>query len=518
MPPTYPDGQPHAMSRLAAAYRVTERLWWQMAPGSIVLLIAALTVVRAFVANSAGLLWDEPYYWMWSQHLVAGYYDHPPMVAYWIWAGTHLLGDSPLGIRLPFVLNTVATSFAAYGIGRALFGERVGWLALLWTNVSPLLGIAGMMATPDGPSVLFWTLTVFALAMVARTGRGEWWLAVGLFAGLGAMSKYTNLFLGPGILLALLVDPRLRRWFASPWLWAGGVAAIIVFLPVIVWNAGHDWASFRFQFGRVGEARFAPVYFLTLIVVQPLIFNPYAAVFVGRGIRLWLANASPDGPEIGILVATAIPAVAFILFQATHGEVLQHWLAPVFPSLTVAAVAAAATLHGDPDSLIRRIRTDVVPLGLLAALVVWVYALTPLDRFFPGKDPIDSMRGWPAYIAEIEALREKTGARWIATAGYELTAELSFELRGSGTVVPITERARYGFAPSPDPALLGEPALLVFRVGDPLSTAALRCFTTLTEVGAVTRRGAVTALEDARAFLAEGLSPDAFAIGCDKRD
>jgi 4-amino-4-deoxy-L-arabinose transferase-like glycosyltransferase len=33
---------------------------------------------------------DEAYYWMWSKHLAFGYYDHPPMVALVIRAGTDL--------------------------------------------------------------------------------------------------------------------------------------------------------------------------------------------------------------------------------------------------------------------------------------------------------------------------------------------------------------------------------------------------------------------------------------------
>lgn len=504
------------MPSLAAAYRVTERLWWGMSARRIVALVAVLTLVRFVVAARAGLLWDEPYYWMWSEHLAAGYYDHPPMVAWWIRAGTTFLGDGSLGIRFLFVLNVAAVAFAAYGIGRALFDDRVAWMAALWTSVTPLLGIAGFMATPDGPSVLFWTLAVFAYAMVVKTERGAWWLAVGVCAGLGLLSKYTNLFLGLGIVLSLLLDARLRRWFVSPWLWAGGALALVVFLPVVLWNVGNDWISFRFQFGRLGEARFTPVYLLTLIWVQPLIFNPYALVFLARGIRLWLARA-PHGREIGILFATTIPAIVFIVFQATHGEVLQHWLAPVFPTLMVAAVAAASTVPDDNrHGLLRRIRTDVVPLGLLAAAVVFIYATTPLDRYYPRIDPLNSMRGWPEYAATVEAARETSGATWIATAGYDLTAELAYELRDRATVVPVTERVRYTFLPPPDPALLEQPALFVSSAAE--ANRLTDCFGRLTEIGTAERRGAGRVLATSRLFLAEDAPPDLFSRGCDGAD
>lgn len=503
------------MSSLAAAYRVTERLWWQMSPRRILGLIAILTLVRMVAAANAGLLWDEPYYWMWAQRLAAGYYDHPPMVAWWIALSTLAAGDGALGIRLIFVLNIVAVSFAAYGIGRTLFGERIGWLSALWVNVTPLIGIAGFMATPDGPSTLFWTLAVFAFARLATTERGPWWLAVGAFAGLGLLSKYTNLFLGLGIVLALALDPRLRRWFASPWLWAGGIVAVAIFLPVVLWNASHDWISFRFQFGRLGEATFTPVFLLTLLVVQPLLFNPLAAVFVGRGVHLWWRGGDDDGVRaLRLLLLTALPAVVFILFQATHGEVLQHWLAPVFPALTVAAVAAASTIAEERQWLVRRIRTDVVPFGLMAMVVVYIYALTPLDRFYPGADPLNAVRGWPAYAATIEAKRAEAGAAWIGTAGYDLTAELTYELRGVVPVVPVTERIRYGFLTAPGPALLAEPGLLV--VPERTKDAVAGCFGQMTDLGTAERRAAGNVLATSRLVRVEGVPDDLLARGCER--
>ncbi len=503
------------MSRLAAAYEKTERLWWAINPRGIILLIAILSGVRFLVLNHAGMLWDEPYYWMWSRYPSFGYFDHPPMVAWWIWAGTHLAGDGVIGIRLPFFLNTLAVSAAAWGIGRILFTPRIGWLAALWTNLLPLFGIAGMMATPDGPSTLFWTLTVVAYAMVLRSGNGRWWLLVGLLAGLGLVSKYTNLFLGAGLVLSLLLDPSQRRWFRSPWLYAGGLVALIIFLPVIQWNAANAWISFRFQFGRIGEWNFDIARLLTLAVVQPLIFNPLAFLLLFSAPRLW-QGIGPFQSYTGNLLATTLPAIAFITFQSLHGEVLQHWLAPVFPTLTVIAVAAASALAPE-QWLMRRVRTDVVPFAITAAAVVFVYATLPLERWMPLGDPLNSMRGWPRFAAEVEDMRQTAGAAWIATVGYPATAQLTWELREKATVVPVAERHRYGFELTPDAALLDLPALVITRGSEADRVMMEHCFASLKPLGEVTRRSAAAGpLQAFEAFLGKGANPAAIGkTGCE---
>ena len=50
--------------------------------------LAVLTLLRLALAARLPLAPDEAYYFLWSRHLQAGYFDHPPMVALWIRAGT----------------------------------------------------------------------------------------------------------------------------------------------------------------------------------------------------------------------------------------------------------------------------------------------------------------------------------------------------------------------------------------------------------------------------------------------
>ncbi len=84
---------------------------------------------------------------------------------------------------------------------------------------------ASFVATPDAPSTLFWTLALWAAAEAITRQRPNWWLAVGLFAGLGLVGKYTNAWLGVGLVLFLFATAEGRSQLRCWQLWVGGVVA-----------------------------------------------------------------------------------------------------------------------------------------------------------------------------------------------------------------------------------------------------------------------------------------------------
>src|SRR5437016_10487656 len=215
------------------------------------LAILALVVLRLVAAAWTPLTFDEAYYWMWSKHLAGGYYDHPPMVALVIRAGTVIAGDTEFGVRLVSILLALPMSFAVYRAAEILFGgARVAASAAILLNATLMAAVGTLIVTPDSPLLVASSFVLFFLAKVLQSGQGTWWLAVGAAAGAALLSKYTALFFGPAILIWLAAVPKLRRWLMSPWLYLGGVVALLMFAPVILWNADHQWVSFIKQIGR----------------------------------------------------------------------------------------------------------------------------------------------------------------------------------------------------------------------------------------------------------------------------
>ena len=216
-------------------------------------LIAALIFLRAVMAGLLPLSADEAYYWLWSKNLAAGYYDHPPMIAWLIRAGTMLFGDTPLGVRFAgIVLSLPASWFVWQGAALILKDANRAALAALLFNLTLMISVELLAATPDMPSVAAAAAFVYFLARVQANGEGHWWLAVGIAGGLGLLSKYSALFLGFGTLIWLVVDARNRKWLVSPWPYLGAGLALLIVTPHLLWQAQHHWMTFAFQFGRVG--------------------------------------------------------------------------------------------------------------------------------------------------------------------------------------------------------------------------------------------------------------------------
>ena len=87
-------------------------------------LIAVLILLRAVMAAWLPLSADEAYYWLWSRHLAAGYYDHPPAIAFLIRLGTLLFGDTR--IRRARSAASILSPLASWFVWQAGAGRSCG--------------------------------------------------------------------------------------------------------------------------------------------------------------------------------------------------------------------------------------------------------------------------------------------------------------------------------------------------------------------------------------------------------
>jgi 4-amino-4-deoxy-L-arabinose transferase-like glycosyltransferase len=422
-----------------------------LTPRTLFLMIGALFVLRIVAAAALPLSADEAYYWLWSKRLAAGYYDHPPAIAFLIRAGTSLFGDDSLGVRFGSLVLSIAAGGFVWRAGAAILDdEKSAALGCLLFNLTPMAAIETMAATPDAPLIAASAAFLYALAKLDRSADGRWWLAAGAAGGLALLSKYTGFFLGLGA-LAWLLTARGRPWWRSPWLYVGGLVALIIFAPNLVWNAIHGWETFAFQFGRIGRGGLTLRYIVEFAGAQLLLASPFVLVcaviaLIGAPRRLTMV--------IALILPAALVFAAHALFDRVQG----NWPCFLYPALAVAAALAASPTKREPSGFARWSLRLAIPtaVGLLALIYLQAFFdVIPLGR----ADPTTRLLayGFSDVVRDLDARPDRPAA--VLTSDYETTAWLAFY--GHFPVIQVDESARWPDRPPPNAALLNQPLLYV---------------------------------------------------------
>ena len=470
--------------------------------------VLALVALRLVAAAWTPLAFDEAYYWMWSKHLASGYYDHPPLVALVIRLGTMIAGDSEFGVRLVSILLALPMSFAVYRTAAILFGSmRMAANATILLNVTLMAAVGTLIVTPDSPLLVACSFVLFFLVKVLQTGRGGWWLAVGAAAGLALLSKYTALFFGPAILIWLLLVPKLRRWLISPWPYLGALVALVIFSPVILWNADHQWVSFIKQIGRARIADFRIGFIGELIPTQIAFATPLVFVLGAMGLYALVMRKTGALAARALINATFWTIVVYFVWHSLHARVEANWFAPVYPAFAISAAVAANLVRweGRAQRLVDFCLRWASPLGIIMFVLLVVQANTGVLTGYRRDATVRSVGvGWRELAAGIEAVRIRVGASCVLAPDYGTTSWLAFYLPKGSCVLQQTQRFRWVNMPEPDPRLLAGKLLYVDEVrpgGQPALTAT---FARIEPVAQIPRKRGPLTIETYQLDLLDG--------------
>jgi hypothetical protein len=407
----------------------TDRAAWLAALG----VIAFGTVLRLIVGARLPLLPDETYYWDWSRHLAFGYFDHPPMIAWLIGLGSTLLGDNALGVRImPIIAGTVAA------LGMALIARRVADAhtaaeTAIVITVMPLASAGLVLATNDAPLLAFVALTLYAIVCALQATPGSpasfrAWCWAGVALGFAFWSKYTSILLPVGVLIAFVSHRSLWPRFAEWGPYAACLIATVVFLPVLMWNARHDWISFAYQIehglGEPMTLRSAWRHEGDLLGGQAGLATPILFVMIAIAVGKFLRPRV--GPERWLLAVVTTVFFSFFVYSALRKRVEPNWPAPAY----VSGVVLFACYKWSEVS--KRWRAAGIALAGVLSLAVYLHALKPIVPVPPPKDPVARAYGWnevAAATARAGTAPLPAGSRtYLAADRYQEASQIAFWL------------------------------------------------------------------------------------------
>ena len=414
------------------------------------LLIAAFAVFRLAFSGTFPLVTDEAYYWQWSRHLAAGYYDHPPMIAWMIALATHLMGNTETAVRLPAVVTHTLCVIYLFHMAEKWLQPRVALLTVILAQSILGLNAAGLISTPDSPLLLGWAGASYHIGCAYAEGKRKHWLMGGAWFGFGMLSKATMAIFPVLVFIPGILYPALRKQLARLWPYLGLLLGMLLFLPVILWNMDNHWSTFRHAAHQGGVDHGGALhlkYLADFLLSQIGLLSPLVAVLLPCAWIYTVKSAFADKKWFfAYLLATSLPVFAAFTALSLHTRVEANWAAPGY--LTAAVLIAAYVVHLQ-DSLPRQGKKSGM-LRLWPWAVITSFTLTALifahvtGSILPVPAKLDRIAketaGWNLLGRKLHRIKagmpdpEKT---FVFALNYQTASQVAFYAPGNPNTIAI---------------------------------------------------------------------------------
>ncbi len=333
-------------------------------------IILFLGIFSTFYNAFLPLHGDEAYYWVWSHHLQASYYDHPPMIAYMMHL-TNYISQSQWGVRLTNIFCMSFTAFYIFKLTKLMSDEKTALNSILIFASIILVNAGYIIATPDSPLMLFWSMSLYYAYRAIFIGHKSDFILTGIAIGLMMLSKYASILFVAGLLIFLLL--KRRDIFKNPYFYIAIIIASILVSPVLWWNYEHNWISFKFQWnhGKTNNFVIRPLLLLDFILGQFAIFSPvFAAILFWFLIkkRLYFKD-----DKLFYIATSIVTILLFFTYKDLYKNMELDWVAPAYIGGTVLVAIIISKYN-----LIKTFKA-----GLIIALIFTILGRIALMFFLP---------------------------------------------------------------------------------------------------------------------------------------
>jgi len=409
-------------------------------PGAVWFIAALFTIVELALSDRYGFQQDELYFLVAGHHLAFGYVDQPPL-AVLLSRTTGLLGANPTAIRILPALAGGLTVLIAARLA-ALFGaSRAGpVIAALALATSPILLGADHIGNTTPYDLLAWSVVLLCAVTALLRGRPRLWLGAGAAAGVGLENEYLVTTLVGALVVGLLVTSAHRRALATPWPWLGGLVALAIWAPNLVWQFANGWPQLTMASALHQENTSVGDYIGGL--PGQLLYTGFLGVplSVAGFIRLYRTR------ELRFLAVAATLVVLYVMAWVPGKIYYADGMLPVV--LGAGAVSAERWLA---RGIRPRLRGGLVTAGVALGVVFIVPSTLPVLPIaalhkVPPENSLNDGVGWPQLAAAVTAQDQA-----LTQAGHAPTAVYTGEYAEAGALLryaPGQLPAARGFQPA----------------------------------------------------------------------
>ena len=379
-------------------------------PSVIILLLLKIVALNFTTFNLFG---DEAQYWLWSKDIHFGYFSKPPFLSWIIRIYTEILGSSFVSLKLlpTFVYLLIAWSIFNLLVNSGLNKKDslAGCLIFLFI---PAVSFSSFIISTDLFLLLFWTLSLNELIKISREQRLKNFILLGIFVGLGFLSKYAAVYFIICLFILILLDKSFKKVFLDN-LFGFNLAFLSVFIiimPNIIWNFNNDWITFSHTSDNANleNIEFDLVRGLEFLFIQVLMLGPL--LVFGGAFSLIKKNRLQK-----ILLIFSLPIIIIVFVEAVIVRANANWAAPALISLFI------LFYMGIKNSILK-ILNFVFNFTFCAVFFIMIATSYPFNFF-------NRINGLGNYAKEIYNLSSNQSIERIVISDRLLFSSMSYELR-----------------------------------------------------------------------------------------
>ncbi|MGH9515087.1 MAG: glycosyltransferase family 39 protein [Terriglobales bacterium] len=360
--------------------------WSPMMNGMAIIWAIALAkfLFHLYFNNRYGYFRDEFDYMSCGDHLAWGYVDQPPLIPFLIHVSRALLGDSLRAVRFVPALASSLLVVQTALIARELGGKTFALLLIAITIlIAPQYLSNGSLLGTNCLEPNLWMACAYFMILAIKRNNPRYWVWVGVFAGVGLEEKYSIAFFVFSNVVGLLLTEQ-RRVFFTKWIWLGGLAGFLIFLPNLLWNIHYHWPFLELMHNIRAEGRDVVLPAGQFFVQQTLLLHPVTApIWITGLIAFFVSERLRPYRVLGWSYL-----ICYAVFFALHGK--NYYLAPIYPMLLAAGAVMIET------ALSARGTAERSKLGWLKPVIV-VILLVAGARLVPIVVPVLSPDKFIAY-------------------------------------------------------------------------------------------------------------------------
>ena len=297
-------------------------------PSVIILILLKIVALNFTTFNLFG---DEAQYWLWSKDVDFGYYSKPPLLSWIIRVYTEILGNSFIVLKLlpSFVYLLVAWSVYNLLINSGL-NKKDSLSGCLIFLFIPAVSVSSFIISTDLFLLLFWTLSLNELIKIYREQNLKNFVLLGIFLGLGFLSKYAIIYFVICLFVFILFDRKFKNIFLDNLL-GFSLTFLLVFmiiLPNIIWNYNNDWITLQHTSDNANfeNTDIDFVRGLEFLLIQILMLGPFIVLGGLFGLNK-LQNIQK------IFLIFSLPIILIVFLEAIIVRANANWAAPALISL-----------------------------------------------------------------------------------------------------------------------------------------------------------------------------------------